>query len=420
MRKFGRILLRITAALALLAAVLALTGVLVFRSGWFYEQVHRRMVDEIQKATGGRVEVGNFAFDWSRLQATVGPVVLHGKESPGEPPFARVASVSAGLRIISMMERKIDLSSLRLERPQVRIVFYPDGSNNIPDPAVRRPGTTWAEDLVHLAVGRYEVVDGLFEYDDRQIPLNLRGEDLLVRMRQDRPGHYLGEVESNRVRVIVIGAGPIEVSATAAFTFDASKIDITRLRISTKDSRADVTGALTNLRWPRGTFTVKAAVSVKDVVTFFALPIEPAGSATFDGKFYASFQKPFDFWMTGRAAARGLAYHQDRLKIDGAEARGDLSLNLEGFTLQNATLNALGATIIGQTSLTHWRDFHAEGNLQGLHLREAAHVVTDRAIPWNGTLAGGFSLDAVLGKQVAKFKGNIGVYPAPEGPPIEG
>ena len=25
-----------------------------------------------------------------------------------------------------------------------------------PDPAVHHPGTTWAEDLVHLAVGRYE------------------------------------------------------------------------------------------------------------------------------------------------------------------------------------------------------------------------------------------------------------------------
>jgi translocation and assembly module TamB len=420
MRKLGRILLRISAALALLAVVLALTGILVFRSGWFYEQVHRRMVDEIQNATGGRVEVGNFAFDWKRLEATVGPVVLHGKESAGEPPFVRVASITAGLRVISMMERKIDLSSLRVERPQVRIVFYPDGSNNIPDPAVRRPGTTWAEDLVHLAVGRYEVVDGLFEYDDRQIPLNLRGEDLLVRMRQDRPGNYIGEVESNRVRVIVIGAGPIEVSATAAFTFDSSKIDITRLRVSTKDSRADVTGALTNLRWPRGTFTVKAAVSLKDAVKLFALPIDPAGSATFDGKFYASFQKPFDFWMTGRAAARGLAYHRDRLKIENADARGDLSLNLESITLTNATLTALGATVNGQTSFTRWHDFHAEGNLQGLTLREAAHIVTDRALPWNGTLAGGFSLDAVLGKQVAKFKGNIGVYPAAEGPPVEG
>ena len=420
MRKFGRVLLRFAAALVLLAAVCALTGVLVFRSGWFYELVHRRMVMEIEKATGGRFEAGDFRFDWKRLEVTVGPVVLHGRESPSEPPFVRVASITAGLRIVSMMERKVDLASLRIEQPQVRIVFYTDGSNNIPDPEVHRPETTWAQDLVHLAVGRYEVVNGVFEYDDRQIPLNLRGEDLLVRMRLEPGGRYRGELESNRVRVVPDGAGPIEVSASAAFTLDKSTIDVSRLRIATKESRADLVGSLTNLRWPRGTFTIKASTSVREAVKFLPIPIDPTGSATFDGKLNISFERPFGFSMNGRAAARGLGYHRDRLKIENADVRGDLSIGLDTLTLKNATANALGATVNGQASLVHWREFRAEGNLQGLNMHDAAQVVTNRAIPWNGTLAGGFSLQAVLGKQAAKFQGNIGIYPAAGGAPIEG
>jgi translocation and assembly module TamB len=423
MRKFGRVLLRvvlrISAALVLLAAVCALTGVLVFRSGWFYELVHHRMVAEIEKATGGRVEIGNYAFDWKRLEVRVGPVVLHGKESASEPPFVRVTSVTAGLRIISMMERKVDLAYLNIDRPQVRIVFYPDGSNNIPDPAVHHPETTWAEDLVHLAVGRYEVVNGLFEYDDRQIPLNLRGEDLRVRMTASGKDRYQGELESNRVRVIPDGAGPIEVSASAAFTLDKSVIDVSRLKITTKESRADLVGSLTNLRWPRGTFTVKATAATREIVRLFAIPIEPAGSATFDGKLNISFEKPFSFSMNGRAAARGLGYRQDRLVVENADVRGDLSLGLDDLVLRNATATALGATVNGQAMLRHWRDFHAEGNLSGLSIHDVAHVMTDRAIPWNGTFAGGFSLDAVIGKQVAKFQGNIGVYPGSDHP-IEG
>jgi translocation and assembly module TamB len=412
--------LRIVAALVLLAAVCALTGILVFRSGWFYEQVHRRMVTEIEKATGGRVEIGNFKFDWERLEITVGPVVLHGKESASEAPFVRIASATAGLRIISMMERKVDLASLRVEQPQVRIVFYPDGTNNIPDPEVHRPETTWAEDLVHLAVGRYEVVNGVFEYDDRHIPLNLRGEDLRVRMRLEPGGRYRGELETNRFRAIPDGVGPIEVSASAAFTLDKSTIDISRLKVATKESRADLVGSLTNLRWPRGSFTVKASTSVREAVKLFPLPIDSTGSATFDGKLNLSFEKPFGFSINGRVLARGLGYHQDRLKIENADVRGDVSLGLDKLTLENATATALGATVNGKASLLHWREFHAEGNLQGLNMREAAHVVTDRQIPWNGTLAGGFSLDAAIGKQAAKFQGNIGIYPASEGPPIEG
>ena len=421
MRRFGRILLRITAALLVLAAMCALTAYLVFRSGWFYEQVHDRMVMEIEKATGGRVEIGNFAFNWKRLEATVGPVILHGKESPNEPPFVQVASLTAGLRIISMMERKVDLASLRVDQPRVRIVFYPDGSNNIPDPEVHHPETTWAEDLVHLAVGRYEVSNGLFEYDDRQIPLNLRGEDLRVHMTYEkRASRYRGDLQSNRIRLVADGAGPVEVNASAAFTLDKSAINVSRLTLATKESHADLVGSLTNLRWPRGTFTVKASTSVREAVKQFSIPIDPTGSASFDGKANVSFERPFAFSMTGRASARGLGYHQDRLKIENAEVRGDLSLGLDKLTLDNATASALGATVNGRGSLLHWRDLHAEGNLKDLNIREAAHVVTDRAIPWNGTLAGGFSLDAAIGKQAAKFQGNIGVYPAPEGSPIEG
>ena len=301
MRKFGRVLLRILAVVVLLTAVCALTGILIFRSGWFYEQVHRRMVMEIEKATGARVEIGNFAFDWKRLQVTVGPVVLHGKESAAEAPFVRVASVTAGLRIISMMERKVDLESLRIEQPHVYIAFYPDGSNNVPDPAVRHPETTWAEDLVHLAVGRAtQVIDGVFEDDDRQIPLNLRGEDLRVRMRYEMPGaRYRGELDTNRFRMVADGVGPIEVSASAAFTLDKSTIDVTRLKIVTQDTRADVTGSLTNLRWPRGTFNVKASTSVREAIKFLPDPIEPTGSATFDGKVYRGVREAVRFLNDG-------------------------------------------------------------------------------------------------------------------------
>jgi translocation and assembly module TamB len=419
MRKFGRILLRISAALVLLAAVCALAAVLVFRSGWFYELVHHRVVAEIEKATGARVEIGNYSFDWKRLEVRVGPVILHGKESAGELPYVSVASVTAGLRIISMMERKVDLASLHIEQPQVRIVFYPDGSNNIPDPVVRHPETTWAEDLVHLAVGRYEVVNGMFEDDDRQIPLNLRGEDLRVRLTREKAGLYRGVLESNRVRVIPNGAGPIEVGAAAAFTLDNSTIDISRLKITTKESQADLVGSLTNLRWPRGTFTVKATAAVREMVKIFPLPIEPTGSATFDGKLNISFEKPFSFSMNGRAAARGLGYRQDLVVIENGAVRGDLSLGVDSLILRNATAEALGASVNGQAGLVHWRDFHGEGNLKGLNIHDVSRLLTDRALPWNATLAGAVSLDATIGKKDTKFRGSIGVYPGPE-KPIEG
>src|SRR5580704_3821832 len=132
LRTIGRILARIVAATAVLLVIAALTGLVVVQSGWFHEYVRQRIIADIEKATGGRVELGRFSFRGPTLTATVAPLILHGREAAGEPPLLRVESISLGLRIISFSQRKIDLASLRLDRPYFRVVVNADGSSNLP------------------------------------------------------------------------------------------------------------------------------------------------------------------------------------------------------------------------------------------------------------------------------------------------
>ena len=54
-------------ATAILLVVCAVAALLVVRSGWFRELVRQRIVTEVESATGGRVEVGNFSFKWNAL-----------------------------------------------------------------------------------------------------------------------------------------------------------------------------------------------------------------------------------------------------------------------------------------------------------------------------------------------------------------
>ena len=117
-------ILTVAAVLLLICAVAAL---LIVRSGWFRELVRERIVTEIEAATGGHVEVGNFSFKWETLTAKISPLVLHGTEPESETPLLRVEAVSVGLRVISMLERKIDLDSVNVDQPRLRIVIYPDG-----------------------------------------------------------------------------------------------------------------------------------------------------------------------------------------------------------------------------------------------------------------------------------------------------
>lgn len=71
---------------ALLITALFAAG-LVLRTSWFKNQVRARLVSVAAMATGGRVEIGEFDYNWSNLTVEVAPFVIHGKESPQAAPF---------------------------------------------------------------------------------------------------------------------------------------------------------------------------------------------------------------------------------------------------------------------------------------------------------------------------------------------
>src|SRR6185436_16463116 len=158
MKRLRRIALWTLAALVFLAGLAVVVGLLIVRSERFHQYIQRRIIEEAARATGGRVELGGYSLDWHNLTAQVQGLVIHGKESAAEPPLLQVGSATVGLRIISVLETKIDLASLRVERPQAYFVVYPDGSTNFPGPG-GRPGRLWSEELLTLKVGTYAIVD---------------------------------------------------------------------------------------------------------------------------------------------------------------------------------------------------------------------------------------------------------------------
>ncbi len=409
------------AAATILLVVCAIAGLLVVRSGWFRELVRRRIVTEVESATGGRVEVGNFSFKWETLTAKISPFVLHGMEPASEAPLLRVESVSIGLRVISMLERKVDLASVTVDRPRLRIVIYPDGTNNLPTPPGPSSGKSWSENLVDLAVQRYELTGGVADIDIRQVPLAFSGEDLRVQMTRDRgAARYRGNVASKRLRVASDIMAPAEADLSAAFVLDASRLTLSPLRLGVGGSRIDMTGSLTNLKAPQGTFKTTAAIAVRDAVSLFSLPIAAAGSANFDGDVAFSFAGGFDYTLAGKINGRGLGYSRDRLHIQNATASAALRMTPQQLSLRGIKAAALNGNLTGDAELIRWKNFHLAGNFDGLSVSETLAVLTPRPIPWNGDLAGTLEVDAVVGASNSKVHAVAAITPAGNGEPIQG
>jgi hypothetical protein len=84
-----------------LSVLLVIGSLIAVRSDWFRDQVRERIIREVERATGGRTEIGDFSFDWSQLRAVVRNFVLrYGRRR--RIPFVQRELGRVRLRIISL------------------------------------------------------------------------------------------------------------------------------------------------------------------------------------------------------------------------------------------------------------------------------------------------------------------------------
>ncbi|MCP5110293.1 MAG: hypothetical protein GY953_05615, partial [bacterium] len=186
------------------AVLLPVAGVLVISSGWFQEKVRLRLVEEVERATGGAVEIDSFRFDWRELRAEVNGLVIRGSEAAGEPPLFRAESIVVGLRIISALDRDVNIALLAVTRPEISITVDEEGNTNLPTPAAAtapEPANP-IEPLLDLAIQRFEVTDGVLQYNSRVYPFSFGGRNLSARSAYEAAGpRYKGEISARRLEL---------------------------------------------------------------------------------------------------------------------------------------------------------------------------------------------------------------------------
>src|SRR5262249_6249663 len=113
----------------------------------FREVVRSRVVAELERMTGGKVEIQSFTWNLSQLHFEARGLTIHGLEAPGEEPYVRAQRVSLRLKIISLISRQVALRELEIDHLALHLIVYPDGSTNQPRPG-RSGGSLSTERLV--------------------------------------------------------------------------------------------------------------------------------------------------------------------------------------------------------------------------------------------------------------------------------
>jgi translocation and assembly module TamB len=411
-----------SAALCLIAV---LAGVAVVRSAWFREQVRDRIVSEVERATGGRAQIGSFRFDWHTMTAEVAPFVLHGTEPADARPLFRADSIRVGLKIVSMIERNVDIQSLTVEKPELTVVVHPDGSTNFPQPRIPRRSGAFVEQVLKLAIRRVALNDGVVDYNSQRFPLRLQGEHLVTTLVYDSRGpQYRGEVSFSPVHFSASATHDVVHDLTfdlaASLVMDKSGLRIVQGSVRMPHTNVAASGAVLNWAAPVGDFAVRAKIAVADVRRALGLNFSTRGDVDFNGQLHFTGA---GLRLAGRAIGRGVDLRTPAFRVESASFSANAEITDSRVDLAGLAVSALGGSFQGRVTIDDWKRFRADGQAHGVSISQLAQAQTLRIPPWDGTLAGPLRASGVFTAQGLRdvvAEAAMEITPAATGPGVSG
>jgi translocation and assembly module TamB len=421
MKRSAKWALWIIGGIVSLLLLLGLAAVLILPSSWFRDKVRDRMVVEIERASGGKTEIGAFRFDWKNLTAEVAPFVLHGTESASERPLFRAESIKVGLKIISMLKRDIDIASLVVDSPQINILVDAEGKTNFPEPKTKRSpsGKSPVERLVDLAVTKIELKSGWLRYADRKIPLEVQGENLQAHLDYDIRGpSYRGALSMNKVNLESGKTLPIVFDLDTQIGLYSNRVQIESARVAVGSTEVKATGSINGFKNPRIDFDVQASASLADIGRPLRLPIQHTGRAVFNGKL--SYDAREQLLIVGHAQGSGLAVHEGTVRIDNIAASSDVRFTTAKLELRGTTAHALGGAFSGMVDLIDLKRYKVNGNIRDISVANATGLIGIERSPYSGGISGPVEVTGTIGGRDLKTGGKFNIEPGGAGVPVRG
>jgi translocation and assembly module TamB len=440
-------------ALLLLAAG---GGLVVLRSAWFREQVRARIVSAVETATGGRVEIGRFDFEWNQLRAQVRGFTLHGTEPADRPPLIHAASVSVGLRLISIWKRDVDIRYLEVAEPRMYLMLLPGGRTNIPEPKVKSTGKKDAiETVLALAIGRFDLTRGEIRIENRgTTPFELHGSNLTSTLQFDAGvPRYRGTLAIHPLLVQAPGLADTPVDLDAAVILERDRIAVESARVTTGNAQAQVSGSLSHLTAPEASFRYHARLTNEDAQRILRTRLLDSGTVELIGQ--GTWSDAAGLRSEANLKAHGMAYHDSTVRLRNTEAAGTLhastgqvelsGLRLSGGLATPARLEPLQATIgsatvhgsdleihgidlslaggkfEGEAGLRALDRFKVSGTLAGFGARRAVALYSKAPLPWDGVVSGKLEGEGSLRrKRELRASVQLAIAPAAGSAPVYG
>ncbi len=365
-------------------AVIAILSVIVFfGSGAGNPLLSRLIVHRLELMTGGKVELRSLSVEWLGMRATLGGLVIHGREPASTAPFFAAEEVQAGLRIDSFWGRRVSLSELLVRQPHVNIRIERNGSSNVPVPP--RPGSATnpvREALFALHIRRLTLEDGWILYNDAKTPLAVKGGDLHLALDAGgTPDHtlYLGKLEWQNLQFTSKRYQPLPVSLSAKFTIWRDGFALEQGMLVAGRSRLDAQAEMNSFTNPQWNFRCRGWVELLDFRETLREPLVPTGRVELRGEGHLAGGQ---FQGSGSYSTQNVALSYTIFHATGLMSRGSYRVDNRGLEVPDFLAGAFGGVVTGRVTMRFdGLQFRADTHVQNVRLAAVLPAIEHRGFP---------------------------------------
>jgi len=319
----------------------------------FQNLVRRRMVGELERITGGRVEIGSFHTIPFRMQVDVREITVHGREAANDVPLAHADRLVARVKVISLLRSEFGFHELTLDHPVIHIAFYPDGSSNVPGPSVARTSSASSvEQLFALSIDSLYVRHGDLLWADQTLPLDLSANDAGLEMEYSfLRGRYECRLLLGKVDTTFDGFRPVAWMTDIKFALAPSFAEIESGRLNSGRSHVEVRGIVSDLRNPQLTATYDAQVDLAEVASVARRQDLREGVLELKGQ---GMWRLDQFTSSGSLDLRDFGWQDGQVSVRKASLASDYSVTDQQIKLSKLQGRLLGGSYTGDVQIDNW------------------------------------------------------------------
>ncbi|MBV8049983.1 MAG: hypothetical protein JOZ80_02265, partial [Acidobacteriaceae bacterium] len=320
----------------------------------FQLMVRRRLVAELERVTGGRVELGGFHTIPFRLELDVRDLTIHGRENPGDMPLLHVDRLLAHVKLISVLGAEFGFHSVLLDRPVVHIITYPDGTTNRPVPtAVTANAKAELERLVSFSITRLEIRQGQVLWNDQKIPLDFAADDISARLHYSfLHQRYDGTLSVGKADTNIASYRPVAWTGEAQFQLSDDGVILNSLKATSGRCHVTVRGRMVDFNNP-------SIVGEYDMIADFgelgAIARQPqirGGTLHVTGG--GSWSRTV-FSTTGKLQGKDLEWREESFHLERANISTQFTANPQRFTLLDLKAILLDGEVTGEAQVFNWQ-----------------------------------------------------------------